>query len=172
MDKYFNYVKIYNNQEKIGDLESIWYKLVKEDYLQSESTYFWQIFINTVNQSIFKDRLLKYVSSGEYFNLIGGLDNISHLLPFYYMWDVSRRIIADKKAYDFWSNSEISAIKKAYDEKSGENYIPKLAEFIDLYGYHSEKELDVTYPCYCEDVESVIKMFKETIALDDSLSRR
>jgi len=170
LDKYFNYVKIYNNQEKIGDLESIWYKLVKEDYLQSESTYFWQIFINTVNQSIFKDRLLKYVSSGEYFNLIGGLDNISHLLPFYYMWDVSRRIIADKKAYDFWSNSEISAIKKAYDEKSSENYIPKLAEFIDLYGYHSEKELDVTYPCYCEDVESVIKMFKETIALDDSLS--
>lgn len=170
LDKYFNYIKIYNNQEELGDLESIWYKLVKEDYLKSESTYFWQIFINTVNQSLFKDRLLKYVSSGEYFNLIGGLDNISHLLPFYYMWDVSRKIIADKKAYAFWSNSEISAIKKAYDENSSENYIPQLADFIDLYGYHSEKELDVTYPCYCEDVESVIKMFKETIALDDSLS--
>jgi len=170
LDKYFNYINIYKKKEKLGDLESIWYKLVKEDYLQSESTYFWQIFINTVNQSLFKNRLLKFVSSGEYFNLIGGLDNISHLLPFYYMWDVSRKIIADKKAYAFWINSEISAIKKAYDENSSENYIPQLAEFIDLYGYHSEKELDVTYPCYCEDVESVIKMFKETIALDDSLS--
>lgn len=170
LDKYYNYVKIYNNQEKLEELESIWYKLVKEDYLQSESTYFWQIFINTVNQSLFKDRLLKFVSKAEYFNLIGGLDNISHLLPFYYMWDVSREIIADKKAYTFWSNSEISTINKAYNDNSSENYIPKLAEFIELYGYHSEKELDVTYPCYCEDVESVIKMFKETINLDDSLS--
>ncbi|KNY27878.1 PEP/pyruvate-binding domain-containing protein [Pseudobacteroides cellulosolvens] len=170
LDKYFNYINSFKNEEKLDDLEFIWYKLVKEDYLLSESTYFWQIFINTVNQSLFKDNLLKFVSSGEYFNLIGGLDNISHLLPFYYMWDISRKIIADKKAYAFWSDSKVSVIKKAYDENSNENYIPKLAEFINLYGYHSEKELDVTYPCYCEDVESVIKMFKETVALDDSLS--
>ncbi len=170
LDKYFNYLNSFKNEEKLDDLGLIWYKLVKEDYLLSESTYFWQIFINTVNQSLFKDNLLKVVSSGEYFNLIGGLDNISHLLPFYYMWDISRMIIADRKAYAFWSNSEVSVIKKAYDENSSENYIPKLADFINLYGYHSEKELDVTYPCYCEDVESVIKMFKETVALDDSLS--
>lgn len=170
LDKYFYYTDSFKNEEEIHDMELIWYKLIKKDYLLSESTYFWQIFINTVNQSLFKEKLLKFISEGDYFDLIGGLDNISHLLPFYDMWDASRKIIADKKAYTFWSDSDVSLIKKAYFENSNENHIPELAEFIKIYGYHSEKELDVTYPCYCEDVDSVIKMFKETILLDNNLS--
>lgn len=170
LDKYTDYVNILKDEENLENLDLLWRKLIKEDYLFSESTYFWQIFINTVNQSIFKDKLLKHVNNEEYFNLIGGLDKISHLLPFYYMWDVSREIIADKTAFDFWTNSQVSLIKKAYDEESKANYIPKFTSFIKEFGYHSEKELDVTYPCYQEDVESVIKMFKETLLLDDSLS--
>lgn len=170
LDKYTNYINRFRNEEDLNDLESLWYKLIKEDYLLSESTYFWQIFINTVNQSIFKDKLLKHASNEEYFNLISGLDNISHLLPFYYIWDVSRKIINDKKAFAFWTNSQVSLIERAYNENSSENYIPELVNFIKEYGYHSKKELDVTYPCYQEDVESVIKMFKETLTLDDSLS--
>ena len=82
MDKYFSYLKVFENEENTHNLEKIWYGLVKNDYLLSQGTYFWQIFINTVNQPIFKKGLRKFVSESEYFNLIGGLDNISHMLPF------------------------------------------------------------------------------------------
>ena len=70
------------------EIKAKWKKLVFTDYLNSESTYFRQIFINTIHQSLYKDKILKHTTKGGYFTLIGGLDNISHLLPFYDMWEI------------------------------------------------------------------------------------
>jgi Phosphoenolpyruvate synthase/pyruvate phosphate dikinase len=166
LNKYHNYLTSDFNE----DIDGVWYELVKNVYLQSEGTYFWQIFINTVHQSLFKDSLLKYVSESEYLNLISGLDNISHLLPFYDMWNITRKIKADESCFDYWRNADISSIKTLYENKSTKYFIPELRTYLNNYGYHSEKELDVTYPCYYEDVEKVIKMFKDTLELDDSCS--
>ena len=69
LDKYTNYINRFRNEEDLNDLESLWYKLIKEDYLLSESTYFWQIFINTVNQSIFRISY-KHASNEEYLILL------------------------------------------------------------------------------------------------------
>ena len=170
LDKYFSYLKVFENEENTHNLEKIWYGLVKNDYLLSQGTYFWQIFINTVNQPIFKKGLRKFVSESEYFNLIGGLDNISHMLPFYEMWQISRKIIENKNSCDFWCNSSVDEIREKYYKNSRENCIPLLADFIKKYGYHSDKELDITYPCYFEDIESVIKTLKKTINMDDKLN--
>lgn len=175
LDKYFSYLKIFENEENIDEenthnLEKIWYRLVKDDYLLSQGTYFWQIFINTINQPIFKKRLRKFVSESEYFNLIGGLDNISHMLPFYEMWQISRNIIENKNSFDFWCNSSVDEIREEYYKNSRENCIPLLDDFIKKYGYHSDKELDITYPCYSEDIESVIKTLKKIINMDDRLN--
>jgi pyruvate,water dikinase len=41
---------------------------------------------------------------------------------------------------------------------------------ISKFGYHSERELDVSYPCYFEDVEKIIQMIKDTALLDESYS--
>ena len=96
LDKYYFYKELYD-KKKISNIEEVWYKLTKDVYLQSESTYFWQIFLNTVHQSLYKDSLLKYVSEIEYLSLLGSIDNISHLLPFYEMWDISRKIREDDR---------------------------------------------------------------------------
>jgi phosphoenolpyruvate synthase/pyruvate phosphate dikinase len=163
--------KVYIDDKKeysFDEYQKIWVNLVKNDYLQSEGTYFWQIYLNTIHQSLFKDKLLKVVSKSDFFNLISGLDNISHLLPFYDMWAMSRQIIKDKQAFSYWTLSDVKTIAKDYKNKSQIHFIPELTEFINTYGYHSDKELDVTYPCYFEDPGSIIKMLKESILLDES----
>ena len=138
--------------------------------MQSESTYFWQIFINTIQQPLFKRSLSKYINSSNYLDLISGLKNVSHLLPFYDIWEISRKISKDRTSFDFWINSDIEKIKSYYSDNRKEYFIQEIRYHIIKYGYHSESELDVAYPCYIEDVGKVIKMIKDTICLDDSFS--
>lgn len=167
LSKYDKYKNDYDKQE-IKDIKNTWYKLTKETYLQSESTYFWQIFINTIHQSLYKDSLLKYVSESEYLSLLGSIDNISHLLPFYDMWNVTRQIRKDKSIFEYWKNT---SIKEVIDNiNSNKNEMDKVKEIIEKYGYHSDKELDVTYPCYYEDIKPIIVNIKDMIELDDNFS--
>ena len=98
LHKYYYYKGMYDTNS-ILDIKNTWKKLTHDDYLQSESTYFWQIFINTVHQSLNKDSLLKYIEEADYLQLISSIDDISHLLPSYEMWDVSRLIRNDKESF-------------------------------------------------------------------------
>ena len=41
---------------------------------------------------------------------------------------------------------------------------------IDKYGYHSDKELDITYPCYYEEPEVMVGMVRDMVALEDLYS--
>ena len=50
------------------EIKRIWKKLIFCDYLKSESTYFRQIFINLIHQSLYKDKLLKHTDIGGYLN--------------------------------------------------------------------------------------------------------
>ncbi len=166
---YFEYKDNYDNS-KIEDIEKDWYKLVHDDYLKSESTYFWQIFLNTVHQSLYKDSLLKYVNESEYLTLLGGIDNISHLLPFYKMWDISRIITKNNELKKYWNSSSIEDIVK--DIKTGVNRedFKEINALIDEFGYHSDKELDVAYECYYEDISPFIISIKDMVNLEDKYS--
>ena len=167
LEKYNDYKENYDNNA-IKDIKQDWYKLTHDDYLKSESTYFWQIFINTIHQSLNKDSLLKHISEEEYLTLIGNIDDISHLLPFYEMWDASRKIRSDKNSKEFWTNTDIKTISKKIRQK---NYnLPEILEIINKYGYHSDSELDVTVECYYEDNTTIISTIKDLIKLDDSFS--
>lgn len=167
LSKYTKYKEDYDNNN-IKDIESTWYKLTKEDYLYSESTYFWQIFINTIHQSLYKDSLLKYVSESDYLSLLGSIDNISHLLPFYDMWDISRNIRNDKEALKFWNSNDSITIEKQLNKDN--YYLKDTKKLIETYGYHSDKELDITYPCYYEEENVLIQMIKEMVNLEDKFS--
>lgn len=167
LNKYYTYLDKLNTLEG-KKLVSEWYKLTHDLYLQSESTYFWQIFINTIHQTLYKDSLLKYVNESEYLSLLGGIDNISHLVPFYEMWDITRNIKNDKNSLEYWTTKSKEEIVKNLHLKK--NYLKEVNEFINKYGYHSDKELDVTYPCYSEVKETVVKMFQDTLALSDEFS--
>ncbi|MFM9597827.1 hypothetical protein ACKI1O_52065, partial [Streptomyces scabiei] len=63
------------------NIETIWLKLVEDDYLQAEKSYFWQVYINTVQLSLKKNQLLKELTLDEFFTLIADLGQISHLKP-------------------------------------------------------------------------------------------
>jgi pyruvate,water dikinase len=159
---YEEYRKNYDNHT-IDDIKSRFKSLTHDIYLHSETTYFWQIFINTIHQSLYKDGLLKYVSESEYLTLLGSIENISHLLPFYAMWDLSRKIIEDETALSYWKETPAEEIAVNID--SGKYMLPGMKDIIGKYGYHSDKELDVTYPCYFEDPVPLIVSVKDMLPL-------
>lgn len=168
LHKYYYYKGMYDTNS-ILDIKDTWKKLTHDDYLQSESTYFWQIFINTVHQSLNKDSLLKYIDESDYLSLISNMNDISHLLPFYEMWDVSRLIRNDKEAYDYWNNTSKKIVEDINSNLEKYNF-KEVREVINRYGYHSDKELDVTYPCYYEDIEPIIINIKDLILLNEDYS--
>ena len=169
LDKYYNYKNNYDRQQ-INDIKKSWYELTHEDYLQSESTYFWQIFINTIHQSLYKDGLLKYVSESEYLTLLGSIEDISHLLPFYDMWDISRKIRNNNDIFKYWQEKEIEEIIKDIDSETRREDFNDIRNLIKNYGYHSDKELDVTYKCYYEDITPFINTLKDMVLLEDKYS--
>ena len=167
--KYESYRKAYD-EDSIGDIKKVWYKLIKEHYLYSETTYFWQIFINTIHQSLYKDGLLKYVSEADYLTLLSTLENISHMLPFYDMWKLSREIRkSDEEMSLMTSNDDDKIAELLKSDKKG-IALDGLRDIVAKYGYHSDKELDVTYPCYYEDPRPVIENVRDMLALDDAFS--
>ena len=169
LHKYYYYKGMYDTNS-ILDIKNVWKKLTHDDYLQSESTYFWQIFINTVHQSLNKDNLLKYIDESDYLSLISNMNDISHLLPFYEMWDVSRLIRNNKSSFNYWTVTDTSIILKDITSNLNDYYFDEVKEVINRYGYHSDKELDVTYPCYYEDIEPIIINIKDLVNLDESYS--
>ena len=169
LTKYYYYKGMYDTNS-ICDIKKVWKELTHNDYLMSESTYFWQIFINTIHQSLNKDNLLKYIEEADYLQLISSIDDISHLLPFYEMWDVSRLIRNDKESFTYWKNNSVSKIIADFDKDKNSYYFDEVLKIINRYGYHSDKELDVTYPCYYEEIDPIIINIKDLVNLDDSYS--
>ena len=167
IEKYFEYKKKYDSKN-IGYITGEFYELTHNFYLRSETTYFWQIFINTIHQSLYKDSLLKYVSESEYLSLLASIENISHLLPFYDMWAISRKIRNDSNAFEYWKTENAEEIAKKLD--NGKYCLKETEELIEKYGYHSDKELDITYPCYYEEPQTIVQMLKDMVILDDSFS--
>ena len=167
--KYYYYKGMYDT-DSILDIKKLWKSLTHDDYLYSESTYFWQIFINTIHQSLNKDNLLKYIDEADYLDLISNIDNISHLLPFYDMWEVSRNIRNEKDSFNYWLNTDIKNIVKDINNNNKDYCFKDVKHVINVYGYHSDRELDVTYPCYYEDIEPIVTNIKDLVALDDSYS--
>lgn len=151
------------------DIEKGFLSVTRSAYLQSESIYFWQVYLNTVQEAVFKSELQRYITENEYLTLLGNLENVSHLRPFYEIWELSRKIRSDECAMKIWTESSDDKLKAMF--KAGDDKYMKIAfEIVDKYGYHSGRELDVTYPCYYEDPLPVLKMIQDTVGLDDSYS--
>ena len=169
LNKYYEFKNEYDSNI-IEDVKSKWYSLTHDDYLKSESTYFWQIFINTVHQSLYKDSLLKYVSESEYLKLLGGIDDISHLRPFYKMWNISRIIRSNKELSSYWKSKSIEEIKNDLEKNSSREDFSQIISLVNDFGYHSDKELDVSYFCYYEDISPILTSIRDMISLDDKYS--
>lgn len=170
MDVYDEYIKECDNLIGIEEIENKWIELIKEHYLKSESNYFWLIYVNTIEQAINKGFYLKYVSEIEYLDLISGIDNISHMRPLIMAWDISREIRNNPEEYKYWCDTAVKDIVKRINDNP--NYKPSIADFMKEYGYHSNREIDVTYPSYEEDMKYVVEIIKEQVKLEDKYNPR
>jgi pyruvate,water dikinase len=119
--------------------------VTRVDYLHCQSSYFWQIFLNTIHQSLLRDTLSRHTDTAGYLELIGGLDNVSHLRPYADLWRISRQ-----------------------QRQTAGDPSADLAEHVARFGYHSDKELDVSYPDYWEQPALVADQLAKIIDLDDS----
>jgi pyruvate,water dikinase len=87
---YYEFDALLEEEMELEELEKRWIELIDTHYFESETTYFWLIYTNTIEQSINKNYFLKYVDEMEYLSLLGGMDDISHMRPFRFIWEMSR----------------------------------------------------------------------------------
>ncbi|MBQ2153196.1 MAG: phosphoenolpyruvate synthase, partial [Clostridia bacterium] len=71
-------------------------------------------------------------------------------------------------AFEYWKTENAEEIAKKLD--NGKYCLKETEELIEKYGYHSDKELDITYPCYYEEPQTIVQMLKDMVILDDSFS--
>jgi len=68
----------------------------------------------------------------------------------------------------YWQETDADTIAADLDQNM--YCMPSVKRIISKYGYHSDKELDVTYPCYYEEPVVVVQMVKDMTGLEDSFS--
>lgn len=168
LDKYFEYLD--QSKVEIQDIKEIWKNLLFKDYYNVEFYYYWQIYMNTVYQGAFKKILNKYISESEYLILLNSLEDVSHMRPFYAMWGLSRDIRSSKRIKDYWCNMDNKSIVRDLEKGIDDYLLKELEEIILEYGYHSERELDISFPNYIEEKEKVIDNVKRMINISDKES--
>lgn len=152
-------------------LKNAWIRLVRDLYLKSEGTYFWQIFLNTIHQSVNRDAVLKYTDLPTYYALLGGLTNLSHLRPFYDLWELSRKVLAATGSADYWLETDPEELARDLDDPTREDhFLPEFRVIRARYEYHSDRELDISWPDYDEDPRPLIHSFRDTLGLGDDFS--
>ena len=86
------------------------------------------------------------------------------------MWDISRKIRKSNEIFKYWKEKEIEEILKDIESTKNREDFSDIRDLVKNYGYHSVKELDVTYKCYYEDISPFIITLKDMILLEDKFS--
>lgn len=122
-------------------------KLIENDFIRVEGTYFEIIYTNSNNTTLFKEYLDKKNRSGDinYLNLITGLQNISHLRPSYALWKLSRSIRNSSDA-SFFDKKSAAELRDLYQSSQEMPFREEISEILETYSYKSEKELQILVP--------------------------
>ena len=168
-----NKMKIVDIKNRIDDmtreeLESDFGNIINGLYIDNESSYFMQIFINNIYNIYLKNSLRKYLSKEQYNKLLLGIEKVSDTKPYYHMWNSSRSIRNDAEKLSFFENNLDAEIFYMYrKDRDNENIKEFLTDFIDNYGYNSFSGSEVIYKKYDEDILRVIKMYRDILELDE-----
>lgn len=142
-------------------VEKVWQALTKDVFLKSETSYFQRIYINTVVINALREVLLHYMSDYEYNTLISNIKT-PHTGIVDAEWKISRTIRKSDKDMSIWQQST-----EIIENKILNHELDYMEDFKINYGYRSEKDLDVTYPSYNEDIKPVINEIKNLIQMED-----
>lgn len=137
-------------------------KLIEHDYKVAETTYFKQVYLNTILLTNFKGKCLKYMDEYSYLDLLSELEYVSHMRPIIDFWELSRTLRKENSSY---FEKDLDLIEKDYYDKTED--FSYLDDIIKKYGYHSTRELDIMYPCYDEDIREVLSKIKNYVSLLD-----
>lgn len=171
--------KVDYSQLSIEDFQIHLSKLVKDDYLSIEGSYFWVIYNNSNYSTLFKDLFDKKAKKYkiQYLKLIGGLDDVSHLRPIKELSVLVSKTINNKDAVNYFAGNSVIDIVETFKRKQ----LPHLQEEFDAFflqfGYHSMKELDIKYPNWSEDPTQPFSTFISMLrqhgdTFNDSLNRQ
>lgn len=150
-----------------AEVRRLWRQVVVTDYHRSEGVYFWQVFLNQVHLALDRDAIVGVVGHDGYLDLIGGLDDVSHLRPFYDAWALTRRLRAEPHDLAWWRSTDPDEIVAALDAGSPLHRLDEVRSLVERFGYHSVREIDVSHPDFDTDHRPVVDMVLDTLALDD-----
>ncbi len=146
-------------------------KLIEEDFIRVEGTYFEIIYTNSNNTTLFKEYLEKKNRSGSinYLNLITGLQNISHLRPSYALWNLSRAI-RNSKDRTFFLEKSATELCDFYQSEQEMPFRKEIFEILQTYSYKSEKELQILVPNWDQQPMQVFATLSNFLTKDDDES--
>ncbi|MAF65853.1 MAG: hypothetical protein CMJ84_09380 [Planctomycetes bacterium] len=154
------------------ELFALYEKLIGPDYFQSEGTYFTLVYNNSNLQSLYKGAFAKLRGEVDLLTLFSGLTDVSHLLPNYELWDVSRQIRGSPAASEAWASTDDAHLTRAMLEGSKEHFLGELAEVVRRSRHHATRELDLSVPRYGEDPRIVVEHCRGLLQLDDDADPR
>lgn len=158
-----------NSKTALKDIEALWLYIVKEAYIRSETVYFKQVFINTVQISLKKDRLLKYISDNQFLELLSNIGNVSHTRPYRQLKQIADWIRKDDRLMQEWTNLGIDDLAQSLKDDPFGQASQKIHAFQEAFGYHSSRELDLRVPSYSEDDRIILKLI-QNILKEDNIS--
>lgn len=161
LNLYHNLEVALNQPQDQAGLETIWRDLVTKAYLRSETTYFKQVFINTVQLSLKKNRLLKRISQEDFFDLISALGNLSHTQVDRALYQIAQTILSNQLLRKEWESLSIDQLlAKSSEERLDMTLI---RQFLADYGYHSKRELYLLEPSFSEDSSFIFDSIQQMV---------
>jgi len=154
-------------ETSLEQVEALWRQVILNCYRKTEQTYFWQAYINTVQLSMQKTRLLKWLSQDQFFQLIADLGNISHTQPLEEMLALASMIRNRPLIKDDWAQQTVSGLVELAQQEGHRDDFKALADFMVKFGHHSRRELDLRVPSYMEEPEQILALIQRLV-LDDA----
>ena len=160
IDKKIQALSSTTNQQ---DIEDLWESIINDAYLQSEQTYFWQVYVNTVQLSMKKTALLKKLPLAVFFQLISRLGEVSHVQPLRELYEIVEAIIANDKFKQEWMTNSSVEINTLLTKQPHRLDAQRIKSFQATFGYHSNRELNLLVPSYSEDQQLIVDLLKDYV---------
>ena len=152
------------------DIEELWETIINDAYLKSEQTYFWQVYVNTVQLSMKKTALLKKLPLDTFFQLISKLGAVSHIQPLQDLYEIVEIIVTNDTFKQEWMTNSSVEINTLLTKQPHRLDAQRIQAFQETFGYHSNRELNLLVPSYSEDQQLVVDLLKDYVNHPEKLT--
>ncbi|GIW71459.1 MAG: phosphoenolpyruvate synthase [Planctomycetota bacterium] len=138
-------------------------RLLEEDYVRTESTYFLMVYVVSLAKLDFKaifDRVQRLAGGAlDYLALVSGLTDVAHLRPFVELAEIARRLRAGGAA----TGGDGGGGRRPGAAPGAAPPLPELGPFLKRYQHHSTRELDITVPRWGEDPSFIERTLRQLV---------